>query len=924
MTKRCCICVFWEKDGIVRDYFTYYLKGLQEVAEKILVVVNGKMSSESKTLLTNIGIDILIRENKGIDFWAYKAGIEHIGYEKLSEYDELILTNCTCYGPIRPLSEMFEEMKSRDCDFWGITKHPDAKNLLIRKKKETRVIEHIQSYFFVIKKSMFISKDFKNYWKTLKPVKNLIEAVAYHEIKFTKYFEDRGYKSDSFINIESHRHLVDNPIYATLNLLKTLKLPLVKRKAISDKYSRSLVRQIIPRSIQILQYLKDNTNYDINMIYQDILATKPMSEITANLNLNFVLSSDFATDSNIHSNKIALILYIYYEDLVDYCLKYAASMPEGADIYIVSSKKTVLDLCKQKEKLLSDYNIFYREKNNQGRDVSAYLVTCSDVFDNYDYVCCMHDKKSAGASYNLIGQEFSYHCFECNLKSKAYVKNIINLFNTNPYLGLLCPQPIEYGGVYTISYEIGKTETYNYLLNLFKNLNLHVPFDMHPVAPFGAMFWVRGKAMTPLFRHSWAYEDFPKEPLIIDGTISHAIERIYPSIAQEAGYLTGCIIPEDYAANYINNLHYYLLSERCKPTKISFLEQIFSVTNIYFNGTKQKQIYLFGKKFPFEQFADYFKCSFDTFPFDFKFLGIKLKIKPCKICGFIDKIIKKYHNYLSVAVILKDEAAYIEEWIEFHRLVGVDKFYIYDNGSLDNLKTILEPYINSGIVEYIYLPGRCRTFEAYNDAVQRSCLKTKWLAIIDADEYIMPVEKATLPEVLKDYEEFGGLGVNWVLFDGNDHIQKPEGLVLENYNRIRNFDSLDEHHIKTIFNPRLVKFASTHNCTYKGKYYTVDENKKIIGNPFPSEHWMSAYNHIKHAVTQEHSINKIRINHYWCKSKEEYIARLKKGFSDIANLDRVFEEDRYCFKNHKYDNFADKFIQPLKERMAHFTANNKE
>lgn len=921
MIKRYCICVFWEKDGIVRDYFTYYLKGLQEVAEKILVVVNGKISNESKTMLTNLGIDILIRENKGIDFWAYKAGIEHIGYEKLSKYDELIFTNCTCYGPIRPLSEMFEEMQTRDCDFWGITKHPQGPFIRVNKRKKVKLLEHIQSYFIVLKKRIFMSKAFMYYWRHLKQVKTFDESVFYHEIGFTKYFTSKGYKADSFINIELHKNLIDNPMYATIKLLETAKLPLIKRKALSNEYNSSLIRQITPQSSQILQYLKDNTNYDINMIYQDILATKPMSEIKTNLNLNFVLSSDSTPDSNTQNNKIALILHIFYEDLIDYCFKYAASMPQGTDVYIVSSKKTVLDLCKQKEDILSEYNIFYREKNNRGRDVSAYLVTCADVFENYDYICCIHDKKTSTADFTISGEEFSKHCFECNLKSKNYAKNIINIFNKNPRIGLLCPPVIDFGYMKKINSEI--EDNYINLLKLFKNLDLHVPFDLHPVAPFGAMFWVRGKTLAPLFRHEWHYEDFPAEPLPKDGTISHAIERIYPSIVQEAGYLTGWIMPEDYASVFINNLHYSLLEERSKPIKISFWEKIFSITNIYVSGTKFKQLYILGKKKILNNLQP-FKLIVSPCYFNFEFMGIKFKKYSSKIARIYNKIVKKYPNYLSVAVILKDEAAYMQEWIELHRLVGVDKFYIYDNGSLDNLKNILAPYINSGIVEYTYWPGRCRTFEAYNDAVKRSCLKTKWLAIIDADEYIMPVEKATLPEVLKDYEEFGGLGVNWVLFDGNDHIQKPEGLVIENYNRIRNVDTVGEHHIKTIFNPRLVRFADTHNCTYKGKYYTVDENKKPIGNPFPAEHWMSAYNHIKHAVTQEPSINKIRINHYWCKSKEEYIARLKKGFSDIANLDRVFEEERYRFKNYKYDNFADKFIQPLKERIAHFTADNKE
>lgn len=591
MTKRYCICVFWERDGIVRDYFSYYLKGLQEVAEKILVVVNGKISEDSRKLLSDMGINILVRENKGLDFWAYKAGIETAGYEELSKYDELILTNCTCYGPIRPFSEMFEEMKNRDCDFWGITKHPEHSFFRVNKKK-VKIVEHIQSYFIVFNNSMFTSKDFKNYWKHLKKVRTFKEAVAYNEISFTKYFKDKGFKDDSYVDINIHKQLVDNPMCVTYKLLKKGILPVVKRKAICGEFDQLFIRELTSKSAQIIKFLKDNTNYDTKMIYQDLLATKPMSEIKAHLNLNYVLSSEFSDKVQTNDKKIALIMHIYYEDLIDYCLKYAQSMPAGTDIYIVSSKQSVLDLCEEKSSLLPEYNFIYRKKNNRGRDVSAYLVTCADVFENYDYVCCMHDKKTSTAEYSIIGEEFSNHCFECNLKSGNYVKNVINKFNENDMLGLLCPPAIEFASSRTIGKELAGNRDAS--INLYKYLNICIPFDEHPVALFGSMFWIRGKAIAPLFRHKWEYEDFPPEPLPPNGTISHVIERIYPAIVQEAGYTTGWIIPQDYAEIYINNLQHELYKERCRPQKLSLIEKIFSLTNIDISGNKYKKITILG------------------------------------------------------------------------------------------------------------------------------------------------------------------------------------------------------------------------------------------------------------------------------------------------------------------------------------------
>ena len=108
---RCSICVFWDRLGEARDFVIYYLNSLVEVSDKVLVVVNGKITDDSKSRIEHLGIEVVQRDNKGLDFAAYRYGIEYLGYEKLSSYNELVLTNTTCYGPIYSLKNMFEEKK---------------------------------------------------------------------------------------------------------------------------------------------------------------------------------------------------------------------------------------------------------------------------------------------------------------------------------------------------------------------------------------------------------------------------------------------------------------------------------------------------------------------------------------------------------------------------------------------------------------------------------------------------------------------------------------------------------------------------------------------------------------------------------------------------------------------------------------------
>ena len=222
--QRLCICTFWQKDGIVGDYFKYYLDGLKEVCEKIIVVVNGEINSEGREKLKDF--EIIQRENKGFDFWAWKTAIEKTGYKELEKYDELVLTNCTCYGPLYPFSEVFNEMGKKDCDFWGITKHPANSTFKVNKFKIVKITEYVQSYFLVIKKNLFTSKHFIKFWKKLRPVSTYEEAVVYHKMYFTKFFEDKGFISNSYIP-ECTNY---NPTFISDILLDNHRLPIIKRK----------------------------------------------------------------------------------------------------------------------------------------------------------------------------------------------------------------------------------------------------------------------------------------------------------------------------------------------------------------------------------------------------------------------------------------------------------------------------------------------------------------------------------------------------------------------------------------------------------------------------------------------------------------------------------------------------------------------
>lgn len=268
------------------------------------------------------------------------------------------------------------------------------------------------------------------------------------------------------------------------------------------------------------------------------------------------------------------------------------------------------------------------------------------------------------------------------------------------------------------------------------------------------------------------------------------------------------------------------------------------------------------------------------------------KVEQSAIAGHANTEQKQWDKFkynLAICAIFKNEAPYLKEWIEFHRLVGVEHFYLYNNLSTDNYKEVLKPYIKAKIVDLIEWPheiSETRLWytiqcEAYTTALKKNQETVKWMALIDIDEFLFPVNADTINEVIQEFEDYngsniGGICVNWQLY-GTSHIFKiPEDqLLIETL-----FDKAPEdfsynHHVKSIVRPEYVeKLNNAHFAQYKKGYIQVDENKVPFSGP----------------RSEKVSVNKLRINHYWTRDEDFFLnskiaSRKKRGWSVEKDLE---------------------------------------
>jgi hypothetical protein len=231
-------------------------------------------------------------------------------------------------------------------------------------------------------------------------------------------------------------------------------------------------------------------------------------------------------------------------------------------------------------------------------------------------------------------------------------------------------------------------------------------------------------------------------------------------------------------------------------------------------------------------------------------------------------------DYLSLCLICKDENDYLPEWLDYHILMGVDRFYIYDNESQVSLRETLKNYIERGWVVVVDIPGKAMQMSAYDHCLQTFGTNTFWMGFIDTDEFLVPKTTLDLKELLKEYEQYGGLAISSLFFGSSGHKVRPAVGQIAAYTRRTHATFKENELVKSIVQPRLADMPnSPHDFTFKANAWCVNENfQRVDGQRYPN------------------STDKIQVNHYYCRSENEIDQKLRRGNSgDVAWARKRFD-----------------------------------
>ncbi len=233
--------------------------------------------------------------------------------------------------------------------------------------------------------------------------------------------------------------------------------------------------------------------------------------------------------------------------------------------------------------------------------------------------------------------------------------------------------------------------------------------------------------------------------------------------------------------------------------------------------------------------------------------------------------------YLGLVAIFRGEDDYLIEWIEFHKMMGIDHFILYDNGLEKSSQVLLKPYIEKGVVTHIPFPdisglrdGRhADTLSiqqmAYADLIKRFRDHFKYILQLDIDEFLFPKSHNSITEVLNEYDDskLARIEINWTNFGNSGHLTKPHGLVINNFTKSGNH--VVPQVVKSISNTRYLskRFAYTNVHRFSHRFTLKDIfTKLLLGYP---------------QILKGKSANDLfQLNHYISKSKQEFLAKGQK------------------------------------------------
>jgi hypothetical protein len=236
-----------------------------------------------------------------------------------------------------------------------------------------------------------------------------------------------------------------------------------------------------------------------------------------------------------------------------------------------------------------------------------------------------------------------------------------------------------------------------------------------------------------------------------------------------------------------------------------------------------------------------------------------------------------------LGAIVRDEEHYVQEWLTFYYLVGVERMVICLHCCSDDTEQKIRklPFFDTHIKLYCTSFSLPAQIGVYRNIIAEYGQFTKWLMFVDADEFYFGTQEDSLPKILENYEGYGGLAAVYIMFGTNGNIRRPNGLLIESLTERLPLDSGYNRSVKSISRAcEILTPLTSHVCLTRLPTVTEYKDDRFIG-----PYGLIPY---KDALP---SWDIVRCNHYYVRSMEDWVAKARRGSCNLG------EENKDIFRS---------------------------
>lgn len=544
MSDNIAVVAHFDADNKIDENFAQVLFGLEAVFDVVLLVTTSDIAKEDVAVF--VKVKLIKRPNVGYDFYSYRVGYEYAIANFVVE--SIMFTNSSYFvTDSDKFVSLLTEMRSfcGEYDVVGLT-------------SSKQIAWHVQSYLLLISGSLVEEKWVAEFMRSIQPHNTKFEIILNYEVGFSQRILEQEvstkvvFQSDVGPKISAYKHwfskIIENAScfdwlsFEVFRSIKYINWTHFAAAHIARQYGlvKAEVLRTNPHSIDKSQVLKEGALELLDSIQTSISRSSRHYQVSDD-GLSVLVEEKGALPSyrSVHFGvsrrkgvSVAVVVHLYYYDLLKEIKQYLGAIVEPFDLYVTTPFEgdvhKIIDDCAD---LAASVTVHISE--NRGRDIGPFMALyLNDNLDGYDAVLKLHSKKS---KYSQLGDEWRKSIYESLMKDSFSVRKILELIRSGN-VGLVGPHP------YYLSHDgfwgANRVAVKNLLLRagvVSQESNVDLGFFA------GSMFWFSPKAISLLKTLPLSELNFVPENGMQDGTLAHALERIFCPVVRARGYKTSSL-----------------------------------------------------------------------------------------------------------------------------------------------------------------------------------------------------------------------------------------------------------------------------------------------------------------------------------------------------------------------------------------------